>query len=835
MTKYFLHLYDRLVLKHPVVSLLFCLALTGYFISWIPQFKLDASSDSLVLEDDDDLRFYRSIVDRYGSEEVLIITYSPTKDLFSSESLSDLAKIRNELRVVDGVASVTTLLDVPLLYSSKVEIGDLSEPGSIKTLEDGGLELSDVKEELLESPLYRNRLLSDDGQTATILVNLPVDEKYKGLLKRRYQLREKEYDQTITETEKQELQELLHEFDLYTANINVKQDKLVGDIRVVMNKYRARASLYLAGVPMIISDMISFIRSDLTIFGIGVFLFLLITLAVIFRRVRWVVLTLICCASAGLVMIGYLGLVDWRVTVISSNFISLMLIFTMSLIIHLIVRYREVLVAKPELDQRGLILETVRLKFIPCLYTTMTTIVAFVSLLVSGIRPVIDFGLMMTIGLAVSFTLSFVLFPAGAMLMSKEATPKAKKKEAKPFTLLFARLTAEHGNKIVIVSIILALISGYGISKLKVENRFIDYFRSSTEIYQGMKLVDQKLGGTTPLELIISYKTEEEPEVAQEESLVDEEVLEDDDLLFDYSDTEDEKQPWYVSAYKMGEIEKIHDFLTKQPEVGEVLSIATAMKIATKLNKDITLDNYEIALVHEKSPDDIREMLLDPYLNESPAQARITMRVKETDESLQRLVFLDKITKFLTEDMGLAADQVRFTGMFVLYNNMLQSLYTSQIETIGMVFLGILLMFLILFRSISISLIAIIPNLLPAAMVLGALGLFGIPLDMMTITIAAITIGIAVDDTIHYIHRFKKEFLKDRDYNAALFRCHASIGRAMLYTSVTIVIGFSILVMSNFIPSVYFGIFTGFAMLMALLAALTLLPRLLIIWKPFGK
>ena len=405
-------------------------------------------------------------------------------------------------------------------------------------------------------------------------------------------------------------------------------------------------------------------------------------------------------------------------------------------------------------------------------------------------------------------------------MILKKGKPQDKENSHPPFTLKFARLTEAHGRKIVLISILLAIISGVGVSRLKVENRFIDYFREKTEIHQGMKVIDQKLGGTTPLDIIIDFKKEDVSE------------FEEDPFEDPFSNQED--TAWYTSAYKMKQIEKVHDYLNKLPQTGEVLSIATALKIATKLNDNKELDNFELALLYKKSPEEIKKLLIYPYISKNDPEARLTMRVMETDKTLQRKALLEKINNFLVNHIGFNKDQIHFTNVFVLYNNMLQSLFRSQILTIGAVFLAIMIMFMILFRSFYISLVAIIPNLLPSAMVLGSMGLLGIPLDLMTITIASITIGIAVDDTIHYIHRFKKEFVKDRNYMATMYRCHGSIGRAMYYTSITIIIGFSILVMSNFIPTIYFGLFTGFAMLAALLAALTLLPKLIVWLKPMG-
>lgn len=818
-----LRIYDFLIVKRPIPSLIITFVIVGFFFYQIPKFKLDASADSLVLENDKDLRFYRQITERYGTKDYLLITYTPKEELFSETALADLKQLRDELKQLDGVESVLTILDVPLLFSPKIALGDLSKKEKIKTLEEPNVDKELAKNELLNSPLYRKRLLSRDGGTTAVLVKLPVDLTYRNLLKKRYELREKKYQGELTPEETIRLQSVSEAFRQYVTELTKKQNKLVEAIRGILARHRTKADLYLGGVPMIVADLIAFIKNDLVVFGVSVFIFLIITLIVIFRKPRWVVLPMLCCLIAVFIMMGYLGLMDWRVTVISSNFISLMLILTLSMMIHLIVRYRELHALQPHAAQRTLVLETVRSKVMPCLYTTLTTIVAFISLLVSNIRPVMDFGMMMTMGLVVSFVLAFILFPAGVMLLKKDK-PKAIENSTSSFTLFFAHLTKVEGRKILILSMLLAILSGIGIYRLKVENRFIDYFRETTEIYQGMKVIDQKLGGTTPLDIIIDFK--------KEEALFDE--FDEEEDFFEEEEENNKKQQWFTSSYKMGQIEKIHDYLDGLSETGEVLSFATTMKVVTKLNNDVSLDDFELALMHKWIPEDIRKILINPYIFKDEPQARLTLRIMESNENLDRKALLEKIHDFIVNQMGFADEQIHFTNMFVLYNNMLQSLFRSQILTIGAVFLGIMIMFTILFRSFFLALIAIIPNLLPAALVLGTMGWLGIPLDMMTITIAAITIGIAVDDTIHYIHRFQKEFIKDRNYLATVYRCHGSIGRAMYYTSVTIIIGFSILLLSNFIPTIYFGLFTGFAMLAALLAALTLLPELLIILKPLG-
>jgi predicted RND superfamily exporter protein len=602
-----------------------------------------------------------------------------------------------------------------------------------------------------------------------------------------------------------------------------RDKRLVEDVRTIMGRHSEQADLYLGGVPMIVADMISFIESDLVLFGVGVMFFLIITRAVIFRKLRWVILSMLCCLAAVLVMVGVLGLVDWRVTVISSNFISLMLILTMSLNIHLIERYLEVHSQSPYADQRTLVLETVRTIALPCLYTMLTTMVAFASLLVSGIRPVIDFGMMMTLGLMISFGCAFVMLPASVVLLEKDNSG-AGEDFSHPFTLVFARITEAHGKKILALSIALAVISTLGIMKLKVENRFIDYFREKTEIFQGMSLIDSKLGGTTPLDLIVDFDIEP----------LEFNASDFDDNFFGNGETEKKSDYWISDVIIREEIEEIHDYLDSLPETGEVLSFATLEKLTTLFNGGQSLDGFDFSILLGKTPTYLEEQFIYPYMSEDTNQVRFAMRIIESGKKLERKVLLDRIRDHLVNDLGYGVDQVRFTNMFVLYNNMLQSLFQSQILTIGIVFLAIMLMFVVLFRSLRLAVIAIIPNLLPAAMVLGTMGWLSIPLNMMTITIASITIGIAVDNTIHYIHRFQKEFPRDHNYMAAIYRCHCSIGRAMYYTSITIIIGFSILVISNFVPTIYFGLSTGFAMLVALLAALTLLPQLLILLKPLG-
>ncbi|MEC7640821.1 MAG: MMPL family transporter [Nitrospinota bacterium] len=790
MKSWLLRCYDKVVLDNPWAALIFVTLFVVFFAFQAPQFKLDASAESLVLESDDDLRYYRNINKIYGSDDFLIITYKPFDDMLSENSLAGIKALRDELSKLDRVDSVISILDVPLLNSPRVKISELNS--NVRTLETPGLDKELARKEFQESPVYRNRLVSLDGKTTALQVNFKRDEKYFSLMYKRNKLREKKTYIKLTAEESKELEEVTEEFKAYHDFTLDKQSRLIKNVRQILDTQKDKAEIFLGGLPMIISDMIDFIQHDLEVFGVGVICFLIFALAFFFGRLRWVMLPILCCSITALVMVGCTGLMGWRVTVISSNFVSILLIITMSLTIHLIVRYRDLSTDNPTMDQRTLVKETLRLMVQPCFYTVITTIVAFSSLVVSDIRPVIDFGWIMTIGISLGFILNFIFFPAALILLNTEAGYSSKG-FTKWITLAVASFTKNNSNKILIGCSILAIVSGAGVLKLEVENRFIDNFKSTTEIYQGMEVIDKKLGGTTPLDIIIN---------PDQQFYVDLKAMEQPDTTFgdpfadpfeEEGETKKGGHNYWFHEEMLKMVEEIHDRLEKISEVGKVMSISTVIKVFTQLNDGQMPDDFELALLRKLAPGKVKDALVGPYLSDDANQIRINLRLMESDPTLRRKALIQKINRFLVDEMGFSEDRVRFTGMVVLYNNMLQSLYRSQITTLGLVFVAILIMFIILFRSVILATLAIIPNALAAALVLGVMGWLGIPLDMMTITIAAITIGIAVDHAIHYVHRFKEEFEQDQNYLLTVDRCHGSIGRAIYYTSVTVTIGFSIL------------------------------------------
>ena len=808
--------YEAIVLRRPVATLVSVGLLTAC-LGWFAQdFALDASADSLTLENDSGLRYYREIRARYGSDEFLLVTYTPNQALFDNATLADLRGLRDDLLAIPAVDSVTSILDVPLVNSPAVDLKRIS--AGIRYLQDDDTDRTLARQELLSSPLYQNLIISSDGLTTALRVDMHEDEEYLRLRRRRDDLREKQSATSLAIAEESELIEVSAQFQAVSRALVSQQQRDIELVRKVLDQHRGSASLHLGGVPMIVADSLNFIRHDLIVFGSAVLVFLVLILALAFRKWRWILLPLITCAATCVFMVGLLGLAGWRVTVVSSNFVALLLILCLALTLHIIVRYGEAHERQPQADQFTLVSKTIRSIVVPCIYTALTTVVAFGSLLVSGIRPVIDFGWIMSIGIVVAFVFAFTLFPA-ALMLTRPGVPGSRNDRTAAITRFFAVMDRRHGIAIIVFFSFLAFVGLAGVMRLTVENRFIDYYKRSTEIYQGMELIDRKLGGTTPLDVIISAPT------------VDPTEDEDDflELFLDEDETSGglSSRSYWFNSWMLGEVMEIHDYLDSLPETGKVVSLATVAKIVEQLDDQALRDNFQLSIIYERSSEKFKKELFAPYLSDDGNELRFSIRVFESDPKLRRSELLNQIRADLIERFDLKDDQIHLTGMLVLYNNMLQSLFRSQILTLGAVFLAICVMFLVLFRSIRMTVAAIIPNLVSAMLVLGLMGWFGIPLDLMTITIAAITVGIGVDDTIHYVHRFEREFAIDQDYWATITRCHRNIGRAIYYTSITIMLGFSILAFSQFVPTIYFGLLTSLAMLTSLLANMALLPTLI--------
>lgn len=832
MEAFIFSLYQRLVLARPGLVLSLLGLLLGSLAFQAQHFELDASADSLLLQDDHDLRVFRQVSNRYADAEFLVVTFKPKQALFEQTSIRDLEELADTLAALPHVDSVLSLLDVPLVKNVDGPLSDIIN--NVRTLQSETLDKQRAYDELTNSPIFREMLISADGATTALRVNLKDHPQFNVVQEQRNQLMALHHNEELNATQRVELQNVQQQYDLLKSELDEQRHQTIQAVRKVLDDFSPRGNLHLGGIPMIADDMVTYIGNDLQIFGLGVFIFLVLMLWMIFRDIRCVLLPLISCLFAGVVMLGMLGLIGWQVTVISSNFISLMLIITMSMNMHLVVRYRQLRRDQSDLDHPALVALTMRKMVWPCLYTALTTIIAFLSLVFSNIKPVMDFGWMMTIGLIVTFITSFLLFPCALLKLGK--LPVATDKSiGVALVNRLATFTLHRGKMIFISSGALIIISLIGIYQLRVENSFIDYFNKKTEIYQGMKLIDEQLGGTTPLEIILKFSRAEE--ATEEDNTAVHKNTDDelDDLLDEYeTESTADAANWFVPE-KIEIIKQAHDYLESLPEVGKVLSLASLIRVAEELNDDKPFSGIELAVLYKRLPDAVREEMIDPFVSIEADETRINLRILDSNPKLRRAELLRKIQHDLNTLLPLPEQQITVTGVMLLYSNMLQSLFDSQIKTLGAVMLGVALTLLVLFRSVPLAVIGILPNLFAAALILGLMGLLDIPLDIMTITIAAITIGIAVDNSIHYIYRFREEFHRSHDYRKTLRYCHANIGRAVIYTAITIIAGFSILVLSNFIPTVYFGLFTALAMAIALLAALTLLPRLIMLWKPFGQ
>ncbi|MBT8102785.1 MAG: MMPL family transporter, partial [Gammaproteobacteria bacterium] len=691
VTEWISTLHERLVLRHPIATLAICTLVVSFFAWHARDFSLDATADSLTLEYDEDLNYYRMVRARYGSDDYLIVTFSPKDELFSEPVLQRLLMLRSDLVALGGVESVVSILDVPLIKSPPVDLKQIEK--GLRRLENEDTDRALARQELINSALYRNLIISSDARTTALKVNLKQDEQYIAQRDLRNRLREKAYFTTLTGDENDALAEASERFEQLSRTLLDNEQQTLSAIREILRNYNDVASLHLGGVPMIVADSIDFIRHDLLVFGFAVIAFLIIILIIAFRQARWAIWSLLNCLATCIVMLGLLGMTNWHVTVVSSNFVSLLLILCLALTLHIIVRYRETHLQNPHADQRTLLRASIKRIVVPCLYTALTTMVAFGSLVVSGIRPVIDFGWMMVIGICIGFIFSFTLFPAGLMLL-QPGKPRMLRDVTAIITTSFARLVDGRAWQTIGVTVVLVIVGVAGIAQLTIENRFIDYYKKSTEIYQGMELIDRALGGTTPLDVVIDAPTEEP--LADE---FDEDFGDEFEGIFD-EDVGDEggitSTSYWFNYPRIQGVMDIHDYLDALPETGKVISIATATRLLGELDPKVLTDNVLLSVVYKRMPDDVKKALIRPYLSEDGDQLRFSVRVFESDKSLRRNALISQIRDDLAENFGLEAGQVHLNGMLVLYNNMLQSLFRSQVLTLGAVFVAIFAMFLVL-------------------------------------------------------------------------------------------------------------------------------------------
>jgi len=821
--KNFIKKYSKFVIRKPLIVLFAIFLVLVIASAGITNFKLDASSDALVLEGDVALKKYRENEEEFGDSSFLIVTFEPVNELFSQESLATLAELEESLSLIDGVDSVLSLIDAPIFFQPKVNLSEVAD--NLKDLSTEGVDLKLAKEEFINNPIYKDLIISSDGSITAMQIVLRGNDEYDTLISRRYELLDTlKSKEPITNQIKNTLQDELFQINNRISQLNDNESEfnsnLVFEIRSVLDQYKDNATLYLGGPAMITSDMMDYIRSDLVIFGIAVASIFALMLYLFFGNIWFVFFPILNAFLTTFVTAGFLGFMDWKISVVSSNFIALLLILTISLTVHVLVKINEL--QSESTDRKQALINAVDQMFLPCFFAALTTAVAFLSLLLGDLKPVIEFGKMMAFGISIAFLFTFSFLPSAISLINKlKAQDLLSLHRITNSILIYTKKNTAFIYAIYLFTFAVFL---YGVSNIIVENRFIDYFDEETEIHQGMLEIDKNLGGTATLDIIIK----EPPQSFSDEFLEDDLF---DESLFD-DDSSNASGYWW-NIYSLSELEEIHDYLDSLPEIGKVLSVASGIKLARMINNDEDLNDLELALLRSVLPEDIRETLLYSYINKDDSIVRISTRVNESAESLNRNELLQKINYDLQNKFNLEADRYEITGLAVLYNNMLQSLFQSQIGSLIVVFSVIAIMLLLIFKSFKIMIIGLIPNIFVASSVIGILGLLKIPLDIMTITVAAISVGMAVDNTIHYIYRYKKEMKITHSVEQALYNAHTTTGRAIFYTATTIATGFSILYLSNFFPTQLFGIFTALAMLIAFISSLSLLPNLLVKFKVF--
>ena len=778
------------------ILLVISILILFFFAFHSRNFRIDASSDTLVAQNDEDFKFFNSYNDIFPSRNFLVLAIKSDKEI-DDKYIKVIENLSKELVKLQAIESVFSINHAPILFLNKTSLLDLSNQ-KIETILNTNFELKEIINEFSSSSILKDQIINSNKNISSIIIYLKKNEEFIKLK---------------NENENSPSFETKNKYIKIKSKLDQKRNNLIKNIRIIIKNSDSDYEYFLGGIDMIADDVISFVKKDIIIFSVAVLFLIVLVLFIIFRDVKWIIISLLTSSYAVLCMFGILGFLNIEITAVSSNFASLMFILSISMNIHIINNYKQ------NYDQNPKFLSlTLKRMIWPCIYTVLTTIVAFASLLISDIKPIIDFGLIMILSLSLILISSFSILP---LLISYFPDPKNSKNIK--FTILdkFYFISTKHSNKIIFINITFLILSIFGILNLNVENSFINYFKKNTDIYKGMKIIDTELGGTTPLDIIITFNDENKESNVQKDE--DNLLLEEDLIVDDLFEDQYKNSIWFTQE-KLSTIKEIHKYLENRDEIGKVQSIHTLLEVANQLNPT-PLTIFELEVLYNEIPENYKKDLIDPFLSTENNMIKISSRVKDS-EKINRNLLIKEINNYL-ENNHKNLKEFKVNGLLILYNNMLQSLFSSQIKSLGFVILSIFLMFIILFKSLELSILGIIPNIIASSTILGMIGLFRIPLDIMTITIAAITIGIAVDNTIHYLYRYRENFKKTMNISAAIQLSHNNVGYAVLTTSITIAFGFSVLALSNFIPTILFGIFTSLAMIIAMVGVLLTLPSLL--------
>ncbi|ABG42650.1 conserved hypothetical protein [Paraglaciecola sp. T6c] len=791
------------IIRHAKLILV-VFVLAGTLAAWsAQQFKIDASADTLLIKNNKMFVETQVVNERFSPQEFILVAYKPKNHaLFSQQTFNDIQQISSEFKDLPRVGGVTNILNVPLLSLSN-ELDPNLKPEQL-TWQANRYSPDRMRQVFTDHPLFTDLLVNQD-QTATAMqiVFKPNEELLdiqsqiiaiqKGILQGE--------NTELSEEDEQKIEALKAKAQPIEEQLKLTRQQEIKQIYQIIEPFKDDADLFLGGAYVLGQQMIDIIQSDLLLFGSAIGLAICLILFVLFRKIRWVVLPLLCCGLSVLLTVGLFGVLDFRATVISSNFIALQLILTLAVVVHLIVEFRQLEAADTESNQQDLLRQTFINKFKPCLYAGITTSVGFASLLFSGIQPVVSFGWMMIVAMGVSISSSLILFPA----VLASFTRKGDSHEGRLSQWLVSGLSAfslKRPTFIVLTTLVIGGGAIFGVLKLDVENSFLNYFKESTQVRTELEFIDKEFGGSTPLDLIYTIPEDERR----------------DDLV--------------MSAKTVQTLQKIQHVMRQYEATGNITSVVNFTELAKKVNQGKPLTEYELTVIYTLLDDSLTEQLLGAYFNPENQQLRISTRIQDSTENFNRAEFLQTLRDDL-DMLEIAPDSYSLTNLFVLYQDILQRLFTSQIMTLGLVFGALTLVLLVIFRSFKVAIIAVIPNILTTLVILGVMGWLAIPLDLMTITISAIAMGIAVDDTIHFVHRYLEELNKEsNDSQQAVKNTFKSVGFALIYTTTIIAVGFSLLSFSDFVPSILFGLLTCLAMLLAFITDTTLLPVLL---KKFVK
>ncbi len=824
-------IYDKVIFSHTKMMVglfVFLFFIFGYYASKV---EIDASAETLLVDNDKDLAFAREVNRNFANPNYLIMTFSPKQSLLSKESIDTIKSISSDLKKVPNIQSVMSILNIPLLQSPIVPLSNLIEKvDTLETKSDPNMAM--VKHELLTSPLYKDIFVSQDFKTTAIVIEIKNDDRFDALLTKRNKLFNKKREGTLTVSEEKEISNVIEEFKKYRDKEREATHNQIKQIRAIVAKYQSKGDMFIGGVTMISNDIIGFVQSDLKSYGVLLIVMLMVVLWFVFGKLRWVVISIAVSLFSIVATAGVLGIFGFEVTVVSSNFIAIQLITTMSIIIYLVVRYREIHLKYPKSTQYKLVINTVLSKLNPSFFSVVTTIAGFSSLVLSKIEPVVNFGYMMSVGIFISLVIIFILFPLIVLMVGKSSETINSNHAIEKVMNFISGYVKNHLRLIFVVSVLTVGFAISGALKIIVENSFINYFKSDTEIYKGMKVIDEKLGGTTPLDIIIQFKEDGTIRSATAKSTLNEDDFS--DFEDEFANQADDPKYWF-SQDKVETITAVHHYLETIPQIGKVQSLASLLELGKILNNGKKIDDIMLALLYTKMPKKEYQAVMSPFVNIEKNQARISTRIVDSNPNLRRDALIQKINQDLSKIIKNKETTYQTSGLMVLYNNMLQSLFESQILTLGTALGIVFVMFVISFRTINDSLIALVANSVPISTLFGIMGWFDIPIDVMTITIASISIGIGVDQSIHFIHRYKVEFAKDNSYIEAMKRTHRSVAFAMSFTSFAIMLGFSVLIFSNLVPTVLFGFLTVVVIFAVWVSSIMLLPALIIAFKPYSK